>query len=324
MKRGGLMAVRGAVLVIGALVVWVLYTANRDHGAEFEERRGRIIGVDQTSGGVDSLGERTWLTVRSSSRLEVACGVLTPVPRQEGKRYPAVVLLGGKATGKHAVDYALGVHNVIVVALEYPYEARTSYTVWTFLQDVPALRNAIFEMFPSVKLVMDYLRTRADVDTTRIVMLGYSFGAPFVPCAVAYERRFAAAAMVYGGGNLRHLVAHNVGRYRGAFVSEAAGMLAGWLLGPLEPMRYTGRISPVPLIMINGTHDEQIPREDVEQFYQAAAEPKTIRWIESGHVHPRDPALTRTIVATLESELQRLQIVAPPPMEPRRHRIAPR
>jgi predicted peptidase len=252
----------------------------------------------------------------------VVCGALFPSPRQPGRRYPAVVLLGGKATGKDAADYALGVRDVVILAVDYPYQARSSYTVGTFLLDVPALREALFEMFPSVMLVMDYLQTRAEVDTSKIVMVGYSFGAPFVPCALAHERRFAAAAMVYGGGNLRTLIAHNVRRSQGALVSEAAGALSGFLLGPVEPMEYAHRITPIPLVMINGTDDEQVPRENAEQLFAAASEPKVIRWIESRHVHPRNPELTSRILTTLSAELSRLRIVPgpPPPAPPGRQR----
>ena len=313
MKRAGLLIFRVVVLAAGMVVVGALYYTHRDYGVLFQERRGSLTGVEVVQRGTDSLGERSWITLRSTSGLEVACGARCPAPGRPGRRYPAVIVLGGKATGKDAADYALGVKEVVVVAVDYPYEARPSYTVATFLRDVPALRTALFEMFPSVMLVMDYLRTRPDVDTSRIVMLGYSFGAPFVPCVAAHERRFAAAAMVYGGGDLRSLIAHNVGRYQGEVVSASAGMLAGFLLGPVEPMKYAGKISPIPLVMINGTEDEQIPRENAERFFAAAGEPKVLRWIESRHVHPRNPELTRTILSTLSTELRRLGVLPDPP-----------
>jgi dienelactone hydrolase len=241
MKRSGLLIFRVLVIVVGVVIAWALYYAHRDYGELFQERRGRLAGVEEISRGTDSFGVR----------------------------------------------------DVMVLAVDYPYQARPSYTVATFLRDVPALREALFEVFPSIMLVMDYLRTRPDIDTPRIVMLGYSFGAPFVPCVAAHERRFAAA-----------------------------GMLAGFLLEPVEPMKYAGRISPIPLVMINGTEDEQIPRENAERFFAAASEPKVIRWIESRHVHPRNLELTRLILATLSAELRRLHVLAePPPARPaRRHR----
>jgi hypothetical protein len=105
------------------------------------------------------------------------------------------------------------------------------------------------------------------------------------------------------------MIGHNVRRYEGALAGEVAGLIGGFLLGPVEPLRYAGRISPIPLVMINGTADEQIPRVNAELLFGAAAEPKTITWIESQHVHPRNVELTRKIIGTLKNEMGRLGIL---------------
>jgi dienelactone hydrolase len=231
------------------------------------------------------------------------------VPRASGRKYPAIILLGGKATGKYAIDYVPEIQGVIVVAVDYPYEPRESYTFMEFVGDVPAIRRALMAMIPSVMLLTDYLLQRPDVDSAKIVLLGYSFGAPFVPCIVAHDKRSAAAAMVYGGGEMYSLIEHNVRRYESAVASKFVGMLGGFLLWPVEPVRYAERISPVPLIMINGSHDEMIPRENVEMVYEKAGEPKKLIWLESGHVRPDKVDLTRTIVETLRTELVGLGVL---------------
>jgi fermentation-respiration switch protein FrsA (DUF1100 family) len=160
-------------------------------------------------------------------------------------------------------------------------------------------------------LLTDYLLTREDVDPGKIILLGYSFGAPFVPCIIAHDRRAAVAAVVYGGGDLRSLIAHNVRRYEGEAASQFVGSLGGVLLRPLEPMRYIHRVAPIPLVMINGTNDEQVPRYNAELLYNAAGEPKTITWLESRHVRPDNPALTKAIVAELKRGLAKAGIPLP-------------
>ncbi len=289
----------GLAVCAAAVAAWVGYVALHDYSAEFLERKGSMTSarIEQRNGDA----ERQWLTLMSRSGLRVACGLL--VPRQSSGRIPAVVLLGGKATGKYAVDYALGIEDVIVVAPDYPYEPRPSYSVSEFVGDVPAIRRALLDMVPSVMLVFDYLSTRSDVDTTRIILLGYSFGAPFVPCVIAHDRRPAVGAMVYGGGDLSSLIRHNVRRYEGPLISALVGAAGGIFLHPLEPMRYVGRMAPVPLLMINGTDDEQIPRENVEMLFAAAGDPKELVWIPSHHVNPRNVELTRLIIATLRERL---------------------
>ena len=71
---------------------------------------------------------------------------------------------------------------------------------------------------------------------------------------------------------------------------------------PLEPMRYTDKISPIPIIMINGENDEQIPRANTQLFLNAAQEPKKIIWLKSRHVRPENEELTRRIIGTLKEE----------------------
>jgi hypothetical protein len=294
-----------ALLALSLLVACYLYF--KDYKNYFAERHGALVGATVRPSGGDSLFAKSWLTLKNNCGFEVECGLLTP--KDNRKRYPAIVLLGGKATGKYAIDYAVDVKDAIIVAPDYPYEPRESYTLPEFLADVPAIRGVLLDMVPSVMLLTDYLWQRSDVDTTKLIILGYSFGAPFVPCIIAHDRRAGAAALVYGGGALTSLITHNVHRYEGAAMSGFVGLLGGLLLRPIEPMRYIENVGPTPLIMINGTEDEQMPRENVEPLFAKAKEPKRIIWIDSKHVNPRDVELRKRIVRTLREEFVSIGIL---------------
>jgi dienelactone hydrolase len=214
--------------------------------------------------------------------------------------------MGGKETGKEAVDYAPRIPDMIIVSPDYPYRPKKSYTIPSFLADIPEIRRSLLDMVPSAMLLVDYLWQRADVDTNRIVLVGYSFGAPFVPVLCVNDRRLAAGVMVYGGGDLGSLIAHNVRRYESALVSECVGVLGGVLLRPLEPLRYAADMHPTPLLMINGSDDEMIPRDNVFGVFHEARDPKHLLWLESRHVHPANRALTGQIVAVLSAQLDSL------------------
>ena len=296
------------LLVVGGVVVAVsVYLYTKDYGSYFHAKKGTLGSTTTTEAGGDSLFTKSWLTQMNDQGFAVNCGML--VPKKGSGPYPAIIVLGGKATGKYAVDYAINIKEVIVVAVDYPYEARPSYTLLQFAQDVPAIRTALLDMVPSVMLLTDYLWQRKDVDTTKVVLLGYSFGAPLVPAVLAHDKRAAVAALVYGGGDLRSLITHNVRRYEGYLTSEAVGLLGGLLLRPLEPLRYIGSVTPKPLIMINGLQDEQIPRRNARILYDAASEPKKLIWLESMHVRTENVELTRKIVGTLTRELAAIGIL---------------
>ena len=299
-----------AILAGGMLlIIWYLYA--RDYHNYFVERKGELATAHIREAGEDSLFQKLWLTLENTDGFKVECGMLVPQRRtgHEERRYPAIVLAGGKATGKYAIDYAFDIRDVIIVSPDYPYEPRESYTFWNFLADVPAMRRALVDMVPSTMLLTDYLHRRDDVDTSKLVMLGYSFGAPLVPVVVAYDKRFAVAAMVYGGGDLGSMIRHNVNRYEKPPVGAFVGLLSGLLLRPVEPMRYVGQISPTPLLMINGTNDEQIPRENTLMFYDRANQPKKIVWLESQHVNVTNVELTRRIIHTLGRELIAMRVL---------------
>jgi len=270
----------------------------------------------------DSIGGKYWITLFNSEGLRVECGLLVPTPCKTKnksnaqkiittahKKYPAIILLGGKTTGKYAIDYAMDLDSIIIFALDYPYEPRQVYTFWTILYDIPVIRSALINMVPSTMLAIDYLINRSDVDSTKIVLLGYSFGAPFVPVLSTLDRRIDVATMVYGGGDLTSLIRHNVRRYEGVFLSEFVGQVGGLFLRPIEPMRYAEKISPTPLFMINGTDDEQVPRRNTDIFFREAKEPKKIVWLESKHVHPKNQDLTRRIIASLKQQLKDLKVL---------------
>jgi dienelactone hydrolase len=293
------------IVVLLFFLLWQYYS--KDYGRAFITEKGALANVSIQQASEDSLREKLWLTLKSTTGLVVECGML--LPRSSGKPLPAIILLGGKATGKYAINYVPELGDVIVVAVDYPYEPRESYTITEFIGDVPAIRTALMAMVPSAMLLTDYLVQRPDVDSTRIVILGYSFGAPFVPCILATDRRPAVAAMVFGGGEMYSLIEHNVRRYEGSVASKFVGLIGGFLLWPLEPLRYADKISPVPLIMINGTDDEMIPRANVEAVFTKAMEPKKLIWLRSGHVRPEKVGLTNLIVATLDQELRRLGIL---------------
>jgi hypothetical protein len=285
-------------------VAYLLHISYRDYSVYFNRRHGTLTGIAEYERNISG---KHWITLSNSEGFKIECGLL--VPLQSGKRYPAVVLLGGKTTGKYAVDYAMDIDNIIILALDYPYEPRESYSLLNIAQDLPDVRSALIDMLPSAMLAIDYLYKRSDVDTTKIVVLGYSFGAPFIPAIAAYDNRVSTAIMVYGGGDMTSLIRHNVARYESDWLAEIIGRLGGLLLYPLEPLRYADRISPRPLVMINGNNDEQIPRYNTEVLFDAAREPKKIIWLESGHVNTANTGLTRRIIEVLKTELKRLNII---------------
>ncbi|MCG8589848.1 MAG: alpha/beta hydrolase [Proteobacteria bacterium] len=65
----------------------------------------------------------------------------------------------------------------------------------------------------------------------------------------------------------------------------AALALAGGGWGPpeLDPCGAVADIAPRPLLFVNGTRDERIPKSAAEALHAAAGEPKRVEWFDCGH-----------------------------------------
>ena len=116
-------------LVIACAILWV-YFYTVDYGSYFNQRRGQLSSFSLRADGGDEHAGRFWLTLENDVGLRVDCGML--VPRDTIRRYPAIVLMGGKATGKYAVDYALGIRDAIIVAPIIHTNRGSHILFWSF------------------------------------------------------------------------------------------------------------------------------------------------------------------------------------------------
>lgn len=115
-----------------------------------------------------------------------------------GKKFPAMIAFQGADTMAEATIQGVG----------STYVARgMAFFVADFPGQGGALRLKDLHLPPDtdriVKAVIDYLETRADVDATRIGMLGISMGGYGTPRAASGEKRIKVAVMMSGSYNLQ-------------------------------------------------------------------------------------------------------------------------
>lgn len=105
---------------------------------------------------------------------------------------------------------------------------------------------------------LDYLSTRPEVDASRLAYAGSSMGAMIGAVLCAVDKRPQTVIL----------------RCSGARDSQHQG---------LDHLGFVGDIAPRPLLMLNNTEDEIFDRASVLRLYEAAGEPKELRWFPGDH-----------------------------------------
>lgn len=135
-------------------------------------------------------------------------------------------------------------------------------------------KEHVIQWQKDVSRTLDYLGTRADVDTTKLAYLGFSWGGRFGGVVLAIERRFKAAVLTVAGLNFR----------------------------PAQPeaddLNYLPRVR-VPVLMLNGRYDNTFPLETAARpFFDllgTPAEQKRFVVVDGVHYVPRHTLIRETL-----------------------------
>ena len=197
---------------------------------------------------------------------------------------PAVILLhGGGPAGKDlpgakVMTELLARAGWDVLAMDMPYfgeRATSLLTTFTEQEKHERLYNQpsayldwVTQVVKDVGRAFDLLVEERGADPKRISLIGESRGAVVGAIVGGAERRLAAVALLYGG----HFDA-----------------LEREHLPAACPANYIGRLSPRPLLMINGTRDTDLVKDtSVLPLYRLAKAPKLILWADTGHQLPTE------------------------------------
>lgn len=246
--------------------------------------------------------------LRLSGGGEAATGRLLR-PREGTGPFPAVLLNDGRELNSAALQYLPDEFgDIVVLSLDYPERIPYDFDPLTLLARSEEIRREMRRIPRLFSLGAAYLTQRDDVDTLRTAMVVTSFAVPFGVIAAAEDPRFRNVGLIYGAGDLGSVIAANLD-LQPRFLRSVAAWLAVQLYGEFEPIPHIGRIAPRPVLMVNGEDDPQMPVSAVRALFHAAGEPKTIVWLQTGHLMPIAEELIRALVDTTLARLPVLEDV---------------
>ncbi len=135
-------------------------------------------------------------------------------------------------------------------------------------------KEHVVEWLQDVSRTLDYLSTRADIDTTRFAYLGYSWGGRFGGVVLSIEPRFRAAVLTVAGFS---------------FIRPQP---------EADDINYVPRVH-VPVLMMNGRYDNTFPLETAARpmYDLLGTPPDRKRLVIAGGVHyvPRNVLIRETL-----------------------------
>lgn len=260
---------------------------------------------------------KTWVAYRVTYRSAwgnrgVASYVL---PRGDKEiRRPCVMLLHGHPGNRK--DYRPHWNRFIDIGLAlfipdaWGHGERTRENQAEFFGIYPyETRNMLIQSVIDYRRGIDFLQSRPEIDGSRIGMMGVSMGGILGSLLAGADDRVRAPIIVVAGADWKTMFATSVlpevVRARKALSREEIefGFRA---MDPVDPRHWIGKISPRPVLLINGDADRVVPVAGNRILHAAAREPKTILWYRGGHL-PMGKEGTRVKTAMVEWLRKHLQ-----------------
>lgn len=201
-------------------------------------------------------------------------GVLQ-LPSQDAsaKPSPGVLLLHGFGSRKeriaNSVGRALLARGVVSLAIDLPlHRARERGLEEMLLGNPLALIQEWRLAVRESDVALQFLAEHRAVDARRLGIGGYSLGA-YLAVTVAAGNPLVKAIALAAGGDLPD-------------ETPFASLVRKFA----DPRRAVRALAGRPLLMVNGRYDRTIRPAQARALFEAAGEPKELRWYDGGHWPP--------------------------------------
>lgn len=196
--------------------------------------------------------------------------------------YPVVIYQHGMSESKDTEQVLFGTERLVkngfaVFSIDADHHGERTkekdFVVNTIAKgNIYTMRNIFIQTVIDIRRGMDYLAKKKSLDKEKIGYVGISMGGIIGTIISAVDERIKAPIFIVAGGNFTKMV---------PIISVAPH--ADKILKTIDPIYFAKRISPRPLLMINGLQDYTI-NEAANDLYNSAQQPKKIIWIDDDHI----------------------------------------
>lgn len=134
---------------------------------------------------------------------------------------------------------------------------------------------------------LDVLAARRDVDAGRLGYVGHSYGAQWGAILAAVDDRVSAAALMCGvPSDSVFYVESQQPNMLAMREGTPDSLLATYLRRvtvPLAAITYAAHAAPTPLFFQFARKEREFSEAAMNRYYDAASEPKSVKWYDTGH-----------------------------------------
>ena len=191
-------------------------------------------------------------------------------------RVPGVLLLHGYSSSKEILSNTMGValalRGIASLSFDLPMHGTRDEEMFEEARSNPfGLLHHWKTALVEAKDAIAWLGAHEAIDPLRIGIAGYSLGS-YIALQTAAAEKTIKCVVVAAGGDL------------------PATPWTSMVRMVTDPLSSARKLRGRPLLMLHGINDCTIRREQAQALYDAASEPKTLKWYESGHVLPSSSA----------------------------------
>lgn len=192
------------------------------------------------------------------------------IPKGAQPKHPGVLLQYGSGGNKNT-------NYIVLIAQRF---VRKGFVVLTIDSPGRGERKAekrgvmdgkTLETLGDYSRAVDYLVTRSEVDPDRITYCGVSWGAITGLTFAAHDQRIKVMVSLVGGGGFLGLVPGEVNE-------ETRKSVQQW-----DPVFHVAKLAPRPLLLLNVTKDQLVPRPLSDALHKAAPKYAKRVWLETDH-----------------------------------------
>ena len=136
-----------------------------------------------------------------------------------------------------------------------------------------------------LRRAIDLLAAREDVDPARLGYVGHSYGAQFGGILSAVDKRLKGVVLMGGIPDMDAIMLEGRGPALESYREKNQARIREALkkLRATAAVEFVPHATPVPLLFQFARHEWNFGTPAMERYFEAASEPKSVRWYETGH-----------------------------------------